>query len=78
MMCDNQVAIYIASNLVFHEQTKHINIDCHFARDEVKPKCVFTPFTPDQLADIFTKAVSAKVYTHIYSRLCLINIYDPA
>jgi hypothetical protein len=68
--CNNVSAVYLSTNPVQHQRTKHVEIDLHFVRERVVvgDVCVRVP-TTSQFVDIFTKELPSSVFLEFWSSL---------
>ena len=67
LWCDNQSAIQLCKDLVQHQRNKHIELHMHFIRKFIHDHLLEVKYcsTDDQVADIFTKALTEVKFTKL-------------
>lgn len=73
--CDNLGVVHLSANPVLHSRSKHVELDIYFVRDLVLQKRLRICHLPTsaQVADIFTKPLSAVHFLPLRSKL---NVVD--
>lgn len=71
--CDNISALALATNPVFHSKLKHVEVDVHFTRDQVKAGTIKLRFvaSKEQMADLFTKGLCSPQHRYLCNSLKL-------
>jgi hypothetical protein len=66
---DNISAVYLSTNPIQHQRTKHVEIDLHFVCVVIGDVHVLHVPTTSQFADIFTKELPSSVFSEFRSSL---------
>ncbi|XP_033147559.1 uncharacterized mitochondrial protein AtMg00810 [Brassica rapa] len=71
LYCDNLSSVHLTTNPSFHKRSKHFELDYHYVRERVALKALVVRHIPaqQQLADIFTKSLSAGAFQNLRAKL---------
>mgnify|MGYP000992362219 CR=1 FL=1 len=78
LLMDNQSAIKLIKNPEYHERTKHIAIRYHFTRELYESGEFEICYVPseEELADVFTKALTANKFKHLREAIGCVKMPD--
>jgi hypothetical protein len=72
---DNQSAIKMTKNLIYHMKTKHVEIQHHYIREQMQNKereLIYYTWQ-DQVVDIFTKALKREKFENFQEMLGVVE-----
>jgi hypothetical protein len=71
--CDNVSVVYLSTNPIQHQRTKHVELDLHFVRERIAVGDVRVLHVPttSQSVDIFTKGLPTSVFEEFRSSLSI-------
>jgi hypothetical protein len=75
ILCDNQSCIKMTKNPVFHDRSKHIEIQYHYIRDMVRRGALKLQYvsTDEQVADVLTKPLSRVKFEHFRDKFGIVR-----
>ena len=78
--CDNKSSIEMTRNPVYHDRTKHVEIDRHYIKEKVEAGIMTLTYvrSSEQIGDMMTKPLDRPLFERFRSKLGMIDIYSPA